>query len=66
MPLFDTVRAVLDEALGNRGAVRNCRTELRRRQEVDQAVHRLCARIPPVAAPAPVSTEPEDPVRASA
>lgn len=64
MPFLDTVRVVLDETLGNRGAVRNCRTELRRRQEAERAVRQLCERIPPVVASAPVRSE--DPVRASA
>ncbi|MGK2930220.1 MAG: hypothetical protein ACSLFO_11655 [Acidimicrobiales bacterium] len=62
MPFIDTVRVVLDEALGNRGAVRNCRTELERRQESDQAVRQLCDRI----SPAPIADHPDHQPRASA
>ncbi len=46
MDLFDTVRIAWDEAFGTRGAMRNCRTELRRRDEVDAAVRQLCERLP--------------------
>ena len=46
MDVLDSMRTVLDEALGNRGAVRNCRTELRRRLEAEQTVAQLCRRIP--------------------
>ncbi len=62
MPFIDTVRVVLDEALGNRGAVRNCRAELERRQESEQAVSQLCDRIPP----APIADHPDHEPRVSA
>ncbi len=62
MPFIDTVRVVLDEALGNRGAVRNCRTELQHRQESEQAVRQLCDRIPPV----PIDDRPDHEHPASA
>ena len=48
MDVFDSVRTVLDEAFGTRGAVRNCRAELLRRRETEEAIRLLCERIPAV------------------
>ena len=48
MNLFELVRNLLDESVGTRGALRNCRTELSRRAEAEREVDRLCRRIPTV------------------
>lgn len=47
MNVVDIVRVLMDETLGNAGAVRNCRSELVRRRDADRQVDALCRRMPP-------------------
>lgn len=59
MNVVDIVRVLMDETLGNAGAVRNCRTELVGRRDADRQVDALCRRMPPVRPTTEVDDEPE-------
>lgn len=48
MNMADIVRVLLDDSVGNAGAVRNCRTELARRRDADQQIEALCRRVRPL------------------
>lgn len=43
--LLDVIRVVIDDSVGTRGALANCRRELARIHDNDQAVRQLCSRI---------------------
>lgn len=46
MGLLEMLRVVVDETVGNRGAMRNCADELARRTQREETVARLCGRLP--------------------
>lgn len=48
MNVADIVRVLLDDSVGNAGAVRNCRTELAKRRDADQQIEALCRRVRPL------------------
>lgn len=43
---MDAMRQLLDASVGNRGAVANCRRELRRTRDAERAVDELSRRLP--------------------
>ena len=45
MGMMGMIGAVIDEAVGNRGAVENCRHEMVRREQDIAAVDRLCRQL---------------------
>ena len=47
--MTDIVRVLVDDSVGNAGAVRNCRAELAQRRDADQQVDALCRRMSPPA-----------------
>lgn len=50
--LVDVIKQLVDESVGNRGAMQNCRQELRHRRRVEDSVDQICRRLP---TPAPTS-----------
>lgn len=48
MNVADIVRVLLDDSVGNAGAVRNCRTELAKRRDAEQQIEALCHRVRPL------------------
>lgn len=48
MNVADMVRGLLDDSVGNAGAVRNCRTELLERRDAERQVEALCRRVRPL------------------
>ena len=42
----DIVRVLLDDSVGNAGAMRNCRAELAKRRDAEQQIDALCRRMP--------------------
>ena len=49
--MTDIVRVLVDDSVGNAGAVRNCRAELARRRDADQQIEALCRRMSPPGQP---------------
>lgn len=45
MGMMEMIGVVIDEAVGNRGAVENCRHEMVRREQDIAAVDRLCRQL---------------------
>lgn len=46
MGLLEMLRVVVDETVGNRGALRNCADELARHTQREETVARLSGRLP--------------------
>lgn len=46
MDVIEMLRVAVDDLVGNRGAVRNCRDELYRRADDEAKVDRLSRRLP--------------------
>ncbi len=44
--LFDIMRVLVDDSVGNGRALRNCRAELVRRSDIERQVDAMCASVP--------------------